>query len=312
MVARGIPFASVLIFLGFWAGGVNGFDPPMPGEPTDAAGFYDRGSQWYAKGDYDKAIKDFSEAIRLAPKSRLYPRALMNRARAWRAKNEFDKAIQDYDELIRLNPKVKELYSGRADLWLKKKQHDKAIDDFTAALRLDPKDVWMLEARGRVWMEKKEYDRAIQDFTAFIHIGSKDDSEFTQAFGFVLRADVWSAKGDYDKAIQDYDEAIRIAPTLGVALGEKAWLLSTCPVEKYRDGKKARELATKVCEKGQWKYGYPLEDLAAACAECGQFDEAVKWQKKALEDTRFAERSGEKARQGLKLYEEKKPYRGDR
>jgi hypothetical protein len=80
-------------------------------------------------------------------------------------------------------------------------------------------------------------------------------------------------------------------------------------VEKYRDGRKAVELAKKACELTEWKDAAVLATLAAAYAEAGQFDEAVKWQKKALEDKDFAASDGEKERTRLKLFEARKPYR---
>lgn len=45
---------------------------PAEDEPKTAVDFYGRGLDWHQKKEYDKAIKDFSETIRLNPKQTLY------------------------------------------------------------------------------------------------------------------------------------------------------------------------------------------------------------------------------------------------
>jgi tetratricopeptide (TPR) repeat protein len=76
-----------------------------------------------------------------------------------------------------------------------------------------------------------------------------------------------------------------------------------------RDGKKALELAKKACELSQWNNAECLETLAAAHAELGNFKEAVKCQKQAIELGFDDEDRLKKARQQLKLYEDSKPCR---
>jgi hypothetical protein len=58
-----------------------------------------------------------------------------------------------------------------------------------------------------------------------------------------------------------------------------------------------------------WKNPGFLDTLAAAFAESGNFDEAIKWQRAALEFPEFAESSGVEARQRLRLYSLGRPYR---
>ena len=83
----------------------------------------------------------------------------------------------------------------------------------------------------------------------------------------------------------------------------------TLPRAKQGDGKSAVEFATRACQLTQWKDPAYLDTLAAAHAESGDFDPAVKWQTKAI-GLLTDRRETEDYRTRLKLYQEKKPYHG--
>ena len=51
-----------------------------------------------------------------------------------------------------------------------------------------------------------------------------------------------------------------------------------------------------------------LDTFAAACAQAGDFESAIKWQLKAIELTTVAE-DKEAFQERLELYRRKKPYR---
>ena len=62
------------------------------------------------KGDNDKAIADFTEAIQLDPKN---AKAYIDRGSAYINKGDNDKAIADCNEAIRLDPKNADAYISR-------------------------------------------------------------------------------------------------------------------------------------------------------------------------------------------------------
>jgi tetratricopeptide (TPR) repeat protein len=168
--------------------------------PGDAYGYSMRGTIWLEeKKDVDAALRDYTEAIRLAP---TVAGLLVNRGNAWAARKEYDKAIADYDEVIRLQPEEAFAYSGRGLAWFAKKEFDKAIADLSEAIMLDPELVIAYNGRGLAWKRKGDFDKAIADFNEAIRLYPQNSRAFEHR-GFALYD-----KGDYDKAIADFDAAI--------------------------------------------------------------------------------------------------------
>jgi tetratricopeptide (TPR) repeat protein len=268
--------------------------------PNLAENFVNRGQVWAAKKDDSQAIKDFDEALRINPRHVI---ALGQRGLAWMRKKDYDKAIADFTEAIGVKPDFPMLYRHRATVLKTKQDFDRALADFEAALRLNPKDALCWNDRGTVWTARKEFDKAIEDFTESI----KHDRQ--SALPFYNRGRVWKLKKDYQKALNDLTEACTLNPKYTAALNLRAWVLATCPEAKLRDGTRAIALAKKACELTAWKNAVYMDTLATACAESGDFDEAIKWQQKANDDPEYARRFGATGKKRLELYKEKKPYR---
>jgi Flp pilus assembly protein TadD len=161
------------------------------------------GNAWTRKGDYDRAIAYFDEAIRADPK---YSYPYNGRGLAWARKGEYDRALADYDQAIRLQPKNAIPWNNRATLWTIKGEYDHAIADATEAIRIDSKFLIAYTYRGIAYLGKGEADRALADCDQAVRIDPKE------AVGHLCLGQAHSAKGEYDRAVASYSEAIRLDP----------------------------------------------------------------------------------------------------
>jgi tetratricopeptide (TPR) repeat protein len=125
------------------------------------------------------------------------------------------------------------------------------------------------------------------------------------------RAFAFRAAGKYREAAADYESLLK-SKTPEIAWQSYAKLLSTCPDEKIRDGARAEKFATKILEFTQARFSQSqavpecMDTLAAAFAAEGKFDDAIQWQKKAIELSHPSRHKDMTSR--LKLYEAGKPY----
>src|SRR6266853_2078262 len=72
-----------------------------------AKAFTNRGSGYATKGDYDRAIQDFDQALQLNSNDAI---AFFDRGLAFAHKGDYDRAIQDYDQALQLNPKFADAF----------------------------------------------------------------------------------------------------------------------------------------------------------------------------------------------------------
>ena len=99
--------------------------------------------------------------------------AFNNRGLAYQDKHDYDRAIADYDEAIRLDPKYDPAFNNRGAAYLAKGGHDRAIADLNEAIRLDPRDSGQYLNRGLANLYSGSLPKALADLNQSIELNPK-------------------------------------------------------------------------------------------------------------------------------------------
>jgi Zn-dependent membrane protease YugP/Tfp pilus assembly protein PilF len=271
------------------------------GQPTRAqraAAHNNTAMALYLRGDFAAAIRSLDQTIALAPAE---PVSCANRASAWIQLKEWDHALGDLDAAIARGGGNPDNYRTRGNIWLEKRDYPRAVADFSAALERAPTSAAAYRDRGLAFLFSGDHDRALADLDEAIRLDATD------AVAFNNRGVTWMRRGDYARAFEDLLQAIRLDPKFANPLKHLAWLQATCPHAELRQGEQAIANAVRALELAGGKPVEWLEVLAAAHAEAGNFEEAVKWQEKRLEEAHPEGRDEAEAR--LSLYRNRQPFR---
>ena len=99
----------------------------------DSIALVNRGIDFGKKGQLDRAIVFFNEALELNPRN---AEAYYNRGSAYAHKDQYDRAISDYSEAIELNQKYEKAYNNRGLVYYYEGKHDEACSDWQWACEL--------------------------------------------------------------------------------------------------------------------------------------------------------------------------------
>jgi tetratricopeptide (TPR) repeat protein len=170
-----------------------------------AVTYHNRGIAYGNKGQYDRAIADFDQAIRLNPNDADFFR---NRGSVYADKKQYDRAIEDFSQAIRLNPNDIAAFVNRGGTYVNKGRFDLAIRDYDQGIRLDQMHTSAFYGRGVAYLMNKEYGHAIEDFGQTVRL----DPSFAAAY--FARGVAFGALGRKTEAAADFDKARKLDPNL--------------------------------------------------------------------------------------------------
>jgi tetratricopeptide (TPR) repeat protein len=199
--------------------------------------WFERGNAKWEQGDYQGAIIDCTEAIRLKPD---YAEAYMRRGTVYStlekyadALHDFNKSISfksdyayaynnrgvtkyktgdktgafaDYSVAIHLQPDYATAYYNRGALNYNMGNKTAAIIDYDEAIRLKPDYIRAYTKRGTLKANMGDNSGAIADYTEAIRLNPNDANSYNH------RGDVKFKQKNYEAAIRDFEAALRLQP----------------------------------------------------------------------------------------------------
>ncbi|MDP2866229.1 MAG: tetratricopeptide repeat protein [Elusimicrobiota bacterium] len=171
-------------------------------EPGHAFAHNNRGAMYLAMKEYDKAIADFSAAL----KTSTFAMAYMNRGDAYAGKKDYQKALGDYKKAEALIPDSPDVFIRRGRIYYGIKEYQKAIAEFETAAGMDPGNTTNLNYLGMACYLSGDYDRAESAFKR------SSAAEPEGLFAYERLAGVYTAKKLPDLAAEALKKAISLAP----------------------------------------------------------------------------------------------------
>ena len=110
------------------------------------------------RGEYDKAIADLNEAVRLDPKDN---DAHFDRGWVFLDQKKYPEAVAEFDQAIQLKPEDSKNFRERGKAWAFQGEHTQAAADLSQAIKLNPKDSESYSYRGWAWKNMREFAKRL-------------------------------------------------------------------------------------------------------------------------------------------------------
>ncbi len=248
-----------------------------------------------------EAIEQYQLALKLDP---LGPHVHNRLGIAYAETGQLQLAAKHLLEAIRLDPSYADAYNNFGYLCDREGRLDQAMEYYFEALRFKPALVRAHANIANALGVQGKIDEAIVHWRKANAIHPEDPSVL---FDLTLAL---NQRGRHQEAIACLREGQQMAPNNARISTLLAWNLAAAPQTELRNGAEAVQLALRVFAK------YPKQPevadvLAAALAETGDFEGAIRLAKEAIGSCQSPQMSdlAEKIRARLQGYEKRQPYR---
>lgn len=193
---------------GNYQGAIKDFTQAIQRQADFAAAYSNRCLANIQLGNYQTAIEDCTQAVTLAPNN---TEAYLNRGLAHYKLSNYQAAIEDDNQVIKLNPQEFRGYYNRGVARFVLGNHTKAIVDYNQALRQSPKFPSSVLAeiyndRGLARFRLSDLKGALADFSQAISLNANDYRAYYN------RGCVCGRQRNYTAAMRDFTVSLQFNP----------------------------------------------------------------------------------------------------
>ncbi len=176
--------------------------PDLPSRFLPVA-YLDRGEAYDDKKQYDAAIVDFTNCLRLRPDS-FY--CYSQRASNYGEEKKYDAELADISAAIQLRPDLAIGYLMRGAVNADANKVDAAVADFTTAISIEPDSMPAYFLRGEIYRLQLKFDVAQSDLDKVVDLNPKDPD------GYFARALIYQDRGKLRDALDDLETGLKYEP----------------------------------------------------------------------------------------------------
>jgi len=171
----------------------------------------ERGDCHRLKGEREKALSDFEEALRHIPED---AQVIASRGVTYRVMGHYQDALADLDHAITLDEKFAWAINNRGVTYYQMGRYQDALADLDHSITLNEKASWSFANRGWVYLRMERYEEALADFDRAIALDEKSDWYwYCRALIYLLANNASAFESDIDTAIKKAQSTLNKAST---------------------------------------------------------------------------------------------------
>lgn len=275
----------------------------LDARPLDAESAYANAIFLAKQNKIDDAIAEFQKALAggAAKKVEIHT----NLGTLLRLKGRLPEAAEHYRKVIELDPANPAGPVNLGDVLAAMGQFQEAAPQFRKALELRPQSAPIWAKLGGATARAGQIDPAIPFYEKAIALDPNSPEPCLDLSMLLVQ------QGQDRRAAELLTRGLAHAPRHPGLLNNLAWLLSTSPDVQVRNGTEALKLTERLRQVSPADDPAVLDTCAAAYAESGQYETAVRMAEQALKATTQPARAdaAQSIRRRLELYRQARPYR---